>query len=143
MTALRFDKSLLVAGALLFLFGLVQGAMVQSFANPRMALSAHLTAVQSGMALMIAGAVWSAVELGPKLAAFSRWTTIMGMFGLWLGLTLSAATGASQSLPIAGAGYRAAPMIELAVSTLILGSSALMAIGWLVFTVGLLRRNAS
>jgi (hydroxyamino)benzene mutase len=132
-------RSLIVAGAVLFLIGLLQGAFVQSFANSQMALSAHLAAVQSGMALMIVGAIWSAVLLGGTLAKAAQWAIIIGMYGLWLGLTLSAATGASETLSIAGAGHRAAPITETAVSTIVLGSSGLMTIGWLVFVVGLIR----
>lgn len=134
-------KSLIVAGAVLFLLGLLQGAIVQSFVNPRMALSAHLTAVQSGMAIMIVGAVWSAVSLSNALAKAARWTITVGMYGLWLGLTLSAATGASETLPIAGAGHRATPIAETAVSTIVFGSSGLMTVGWLLFVVGLIRSN--
>ena len=53
----------ILAGAILFLLGLIEGVLVQSFLNPRMALSAHLTAVQSGIALMIFGLVWRWVAL--------------------------------------------------------------------------------
>lgn len=132
-------RPLIVAGAILFLLGLLQGAIVQSFVNPRMALSAHLTAVQSGMALMIVGAIWSLVLLNGALAKAAQWAIIIGMYGLWLGLTLSAATGASETLPIGGAGHRAAPITETAVSTIVLGSSGLMTVGWLLFVVGLVR----
>jgi (hydroxyamino)benzene mutase len=133
------QRTLIAAGAVLFLFGLLQGALVQSFANPRMALSAHLTAVQSGMALMIAGVAWQATNLGQRVAAAGKWTIIVGMFGLWIGLTLSAATGASSSLPIAGAGYSADRLTETLVSIIVLGSSASMALGWGLFVAGLVR----
>ena len=76
--ATSFQKSLVVAGAILFLLGLLQGAVVQSFANPRMALSAHLTAVQSGLALMIVGVIWPAVSLSAVLLKVARWTIIIG-----------------------------------------------------------------
>lgn len=132
-------RPLIIAGAALFLLGLLQGAAVPLFVNPRMALSAHLTAVQSGMAVMIVGAVWSAVSLGSAVAKAARWTIVLGMYGLWLGLTLSAATGSSETLPIAGAGYRAAPNMETVVSVIVLGSSGLMTLGWLLFVVGLIR----
>lgn len=104
-----------------------------------MALSAHLTAVQSAMALMIVGVIWSAVSLSVAFSRIARLTIILGMYGLWLGLTLSAATGASETLPIAGAGHRTARLMETAVSTIVLGSSGLMTLGWLLFVVGLIR----
>jgi (hydroxyamino)benzene mutase len=133
------QRTLVVAGALLFLIGLLQGAVVQSFLNPRMALSAHLTAVQSGMAMMIVGALWASADLRPTLSNLARWTIVIGMFGLWAGLTASAATGASKNLPIAGAGHSAALVIENLVSIAVLGGSVLMTIGWSIFVIGLVR----
>ncbi len=133
------QRSLVLAGAVLFLFGLVQGAAVQGFANPRLALSAHLTAVQSGLALMIAGVVWAGLSLPPRLETIARFTIIVGMFGLWVGLTLAAATGASEVLPIAGAGHGAGRTMEQVVAVLVLGSSGLMTLCWLLFVVGLIR----
>jgi len=139
MTFTTAQRSLIAAGAILFLFGLLQGAVIQSYANPRMALSAHLTAVQSGMALMIAGVAWQATSLGQRVAAASKWSIIVGMYGLWAGLTLSAATGASNSLPIAGAGYGAGDLTETLVSIMVLGSSASMTVGWGLFVASLVR----
>ncbi|MXO84934.1 hydrogenase [Altererythrobacter aurantiacus] len=135
------QRMLVVAGAVLFLIGLLQGAVVQSFANPRMALSAHLTAVQSGMAMMIVGALLSAARLSERPAGIARWTIIAGMYLLWFGLTASAATGASESLPIAGAGYNADAMMEWLVSATIMLGSVLMIVGWTIFVVGLVRRG--
>lgn len=129
----------ILAGAILFLLGLIEGALVQSFLNPRMALSAHLTAVQSGMALMIFGLVWRWVALSSLWSAVARWSVVGGIYALWLGLTLSAATGAGDSLPIAGAGYDAGPLAQTTVSVLVLGGSAAMTVGWSLFVVGLVR----
>jgi (hydroxyamino)benzene mutase len=141
MNLTAHQRTLVVAGALLFLIGLLQGALVQSFLNPRMALSAHLTAVQSGMAMMIVGALWTSADLRPLSASIGRWTIVIGMFGLWAGLTASAATGASNNLPIAGGGHSAAPTTENLVSIAVLGSSVLMTVGWSIFVMGLVRAN--
>ena len=129
----------ILAGAILFLLGLIEGVLVQSFLNPRMALSAHLTAVQSGMALMIFGLVWRWVALPSLWSAVARWSVVAGIYALWFGLTLSAATGAGDSLPIAGAGYDAGPLAQTMVSVLVLGGSAGMTVGWSLFVVGLVR----
>jgi (hydroxyamino)benzene mutase len=143
MPTATFDKPLVVAGSILFLLGLVQGAGVQAFANPRMALSAHLTAMQCGMAVMLAAVLWSVLNFGPKVRKLARIAIISGMYGLWIGLVLSAATGASQSLPIAGAGYSASRLVEVIVSALILGSSVLIILGWAFFVIGLARAKQS
>ena len=139
MNLTTHQRTLVVAGALLFLIGLLQGAAVQSFLNPRMALSAHLTAVQSGMAMMIVGALWSSADLKLTYSNVARWTIVIGMYGLWAGLTASAATGASKNLPIAGAGHSAAQTTENLVSIAVLGGSVLMTIGWSIFVIGLVR----
>lgn len=134
-------RALAITGAALFLAGLVQGAAVGLFLNPRMALSAHLAAVQSGMAMMIAAAFWSHAGLNGLGERVARWTLAVGLVGLWLGLTLAAATGASCVLPMAGAGYSATPLVERMVAVLVLGSSAAMTVGWAMFALGLLRKR--
>jgi (hydroxyamino)benzene mutase len=139
MTLNHNAKMLVIAGVWLFLLGLLQGVAVPMFANPRMGLSAHLTAVQSGTALMIMGVVWSLAVWSETFEKLAFWTTLVGTYGLWLGLTLAAATGASQALPMAGHGYSASRMIELAVSAFVMVSGGLMIIGWLLFSVGVLR----
>ena len=134
-------KSLVIAGAWLFLIGLLEGAAVNLFVNPRMALSAHLTAVQSGMALMILGMVWPLASWSATVENASFRATVAGMYGLWLGLTLSAATGASDALPMAGQGYGANPTTEVIVSAFVILSSIAMTIGWLLFAYGLTKRR--
>jgi hydroxylaminobenzene mutase len=119
---------LIVAGAILFLLGLLQGAVVQMLLNSRMALSAHLTAVQGGTALMVVGVVWPAVSLSETLQSTARWAIILGLYALWVGLTLSATTGASDALPIAGAGYKAGRVVE-------------MTSGWPLFVAGLIHNR--
>ena len=135
-------RSLVISGAVLFLLGLLQGSVVALHLNPRMALSAHLTAVQSGTALMAAGAVWPLVRLGPKWQIATRLALTVSMFGLWLALTFAALTGANEALPIAGDGYGAATTTERVVTLLIGLSSTVMIAGWSVFVIGLVRRSS-
>jgi (hydroxyamino)benzene mutase len=138
MTLNHDAKILVIAGAWLFLIGLLQGVAVPMFINPRMGLSAHLTAVQSGTALMILGVIWSLAVWSEAFEKLAFWTTLVGTYGLWLGLTLAAATGASDALPMAGQGYSASRLTELAVSALVMISGGLMIIGWLLFSVGVI-----
>ena len=128
-------KRLVVSGVWLFVIGLFEGVAVPMFANPRMGLSAHLTAVQSGVALMVMGAIWSLAIWSERTEKLSFWTISIGTYGLWLGLTLAAATGASQSLPMAGLGHSVSPVAEIIVAALVMLSSALMLVGWMLFAV--------
>jgi hydroxylaminobenzene mutase len=139
LTLDRNGRSLVVAGAVLFLAGLLQGFVVDQFANPRMALSAHLDAVQSGMAVMLAGAFWSTARWSRSVESVARSTLAAGMVGLWGGITLAALTGASEALPMAGEGFAAGPGAELATTATIISSSIALALGWGLFVVGLVR----
>lgn len=132
-------RALAVLGGALFLAGLLQGLAVDYFPNPRMALSAHLDAVQSGMAVMIAAAFWPSVRLAPALERLAWWTLGVGMVGLWIGITLAAMTGASEALPMAGGGFAAEPVTETVVSTIVIGSSLALLLGWALFLWGLVR----
>jgi (hydroxyamino)benzene mutase len=134
-------RALAVVGGSLFLAGLLQGLVVDYFPNPRMALSAHLDAVQSGMAVMIAAAFWSSVRLTPALERLAWWTLSVGMVGLWIGITLAAMTGASEALPMAGRGFAAALPTEVVVSAVVIGSSLALLLGWALFLWGLVRRR--
>jgi (hydroxyamino)benzene mutase len=132
-------RALAVIGGALFLAGLLQGLVVDYFPNPRMALSAHLDAVQSGMAVMIAAAFWSSLRLTPALERVAWWALAVGMVGLWIGITLAAMTGASEALPMAGSGFAAKPVAETAVTTIVIGSSLALLLGWALFLWGLAR----
>ncbi len=121
-TAMALGK----AGFVLFTLGLVLGAAIPRLRNPRMGLSAHLTAVQGGLALMVFGLFWESFGIAP----WASWPLAVSLAGstclLVAGLTLAAITGASRALPIAGQGFTAAPRAELAVAILTIGSSLWM-----------------
>ena len=139
MTLTPTGRRLAVVGGALFLAGLFQGLVVDHFPNPRMALSAHLDAVQSGMAVMIAATFWSSLRLAPVLERLAWWTLALGMIGLWLGITLAAMIGASEALPMAGRGFAARPSMEAFVTTIVAGSSLGLLLGWTLFLWGLVR----
>ncbi len=96
---------LIFSGALLFLVGLIQGVAIPKFTNSRMALSAHLSAVQSGMALMIFGMIWGLVALPTIWHTPVKMALILSMYLIWFGITVAAVSGASKALPIAGEGH--------------------------------------
>lgn len=115
----RLQKQLIISGALLFLLGLLEGVVVPYFTNSRMGLSAHLAAVQSAMALMVFGAVWSHVALSDALLRFTAWASIFSMYVVWLGLTLAGLLGTSKATPIAGAGFQGSASAELITEAII------------------------
>lgn len=114
------------AGLILFTIGLALGAFIPKFRNPRMGLSAHLTAVQAGTALIAFGLFWPYFNVAGWASGLLSISLILSSGLLVVGLCLAAAFGASKSLPLAGNGFRANPAIETIVSALTVGSSVWM-----------------
>ena len=135
------SRFLVVSGAVLFLIGLFQGLAVDLVVNPRMALSAHLTAVQSGIAIMVAGAVAGLSALSTRWHSVMRWLVVVGMYTLWFGITMASLIGASEALPIAGEGHTASATGESVVKSLIVIGSIATIAGWGMFVLGLLRKT--
>lgn len=131
------EKRLTTWGAGLFLIGLLQGIVVPLFENPRMGLSGHLVAVQSGMALMVFALVTALSRWSAKLNTQLSSGLIAGLYLIWIGITIAALTGVSRMLPHAGQGYRAAPQIEFAVAGLIVAGSILSIVTVLFLFIGL------
>lgn len=128
---------LIFSGALLFLIGLFQGVAIPKFSNSRMALSAHLSAVQSGMALMIFGIVWSLVDLPNAWDTLVKLALISSIYLIWLGITVSAITGASKALPIAGKGYTGSKVSETLVTAIEAVGVLLSLVSGVAIVVGL------
>jgi len=132
-------KRLITSGAVLFLLGLLQGLAIPFFENSRMGLSAHLAAVQSGMALMIFGIIWAMLTLKPVHLRMAYYASIASMYLIWIAITLAAVTGASNSLPIAGEGYSAAAAYELATDILLYVGVAAGLVSGALIVLGLVR----
>jgi hydroxylaminobenzene mutase len=101
------SSTLCFMGALLFVLGLLTGFAIPMFRSPRIGLSAHLAAIESGLALIAFGL------LLPHLAISARWASAIGhtlwisLDLLWVGLLFAAVYGTGKTLPIAGAGVAA------------------------------------
>jgi hydroxylaminobenzene mutase len=113
-------------GLVLFTVGLVIGVAVPRFRNPRMGLSAHLTAVQTGTALIAFALFWQYLGVPQTWSPTLSYSLLCSSYLLVAGLALAAVFGASKVLPIAGQGFGAAKAQELLVSTMVLSSSLLM-----------------
>ena len=131
------SRVLLILGTVLFLLGLLNGAAVQSFLNPRMGLSAHLAAVQSALVLWALGLMWPALRLGPRARAVAAGSAAFGMYALWGALALAAMTGSSRDLPIAGRGYSASALADTAVAVFLYAGSLSSVVATVLILVGL------
>ena len=127
------------AGFVLFTLGLLIGFAIPAVRNSRMGLSAHLTAVQTGPALIAVALFWKylSVPEGWSLPLIAG--LIASSYLLVLGIALAAIFPASDALPIAGKGHRGTASQERVVSLLVKGSSVIMALDCLTivwFAVG-------
>jgi hydroxylaminobenzene mutase len=124
-------------GVLLFLLGLLTGLGQGIYRNPRVGLSAHMTGVQSGTALIAFGLLWPHLALAPGWAAPVAHTLWLSFYTIWFALVLAAFFGASKVLPIAGKGFAAKPWQEALVATvMIAGSVACIAAVGAVLALG-------
>lgn len=115
------------AGFVLFALGLLIGIAIPKMRNPRMGLSAHLTAVQTGPALIAIALFWPHLTVPEAWAAGLIHALWLSSYVLVAGILLAALVGASRSLPIAGQGHRASPALESIVTVTVKGSSLVMA----------------
>ena len=110
------SRPLLIAGVLLILLGMVLGAALPVFTNPRMALSSHQQGIVAGALLVLFGLVWPFSGLVGKRARLARRLLILGAYAIWIGTLLAASFGTSRATPIVGAGYAGARWQEIGVS---------------------------
>ena len=120
------------AGFVLFTLGLLLGVALPKMRNPRMGLSAHLTAVQTGAALIGFALFWHHLAVPDSWTSTLVYALISSSYVLVLGITLAGFTGASEALPIAGRGHQASPFQEQLVSICVRGSSVVMALSCVV-----------
>jgi (hydroxyamino)benzene mutase len=131
MTGLFLAKS----GIWLFFSGLVIGAAIPKFTSPRLALSAHLTAVQSGTALLAIGGLWPQLTKGNAHADLLGHALWIAFWMLSAGLTLAAIWGANRVLPIAGAGHGTTDLKERVTAIVISVASISLIVVFLALSV--------
>ena len=116
------------SGTGLFLLGLLTGVAIPAVRGPRIALSAHVAAIESGLALIAFGLLGGQLELAPFWAAAIGHGLWISLYVLWAGLLVGAVFGTGKTLPIAGVGLRAEPWQETTAFVLIgagsIGSAA-------------------
>jgi hydroxylaminobenzene mutase len=106
-------------GALLFLLGLLTGFGIPKFRSPRIGLSAHLDAIESGLGLIAFGLLLLHLRISIGWASLIAHTMWISLYLLWLGLMVGAVFGTGRTIPMAGAGLVAKPWQENAAATLI------------------------
>ena len=128
------SSTLSFMGALLFMLGLLTGFGIPKFRSPRIGVSAHLDAIESGLGLIAFGLLLLHLRISVGWASLIGHTMWISLYVLWLGLLAGAVFGTGKSIPISGAGLVAKPWQENAAVTLISAGSigSVLAIGALL-----------
>lgn len=124
-------------GVLLLLLGLLNGALIPFFTNPRMGLSAHLAGVQNGILLALFGFLWPHLKLTGGQGKIGFWSASGGLYVIWLALVLAAVFGTSRATPIAGGGHTGNLWQETLVSVLIGAGSIAIIVAVILVLYGL------
>jgi len=122
-------RTLLRAGFLLVLLALLGGTVIPLFTNPRLAVSAHVTGLLSGLLLAVLGLCWSALSLTPARGGVVRALFLYGGYANWAVSLLGAAWGTKRLTPVAGAGFEAQPWQETVVEVGLLSLVLAMLVG--------------
>jgi hydroxylaminobenzene mutase len=130
-------RRLIWHGVLLTFIGLLTGALLPSFTNPRLGLSAHVGGVMNGTLVIALGAIWSHLVLSPRAAAALFWSAVYSGYANWAGLFLAAAFGTSRTTPMLGAGHVGAPWQEAVVAFFLITGAVVILVACALALAGL------
>src|ERR1700693_2937136 len=102
-----FGQRMIFHGMLLFLIGLLMGAIILFAESPITAVAGHVGALMTATFMIAVGAIWERFSLSHRAAAIAFWTLVYTGYANAIGVTLAALWGAGQALPIAAAGGHA------------------------------------
>jgi len=101
------SSTLCFMGALLFTLGLLTGFGIPRFRSPRIGLSAHLAAIESGLGLIAFGLLLPHLAISAGWAGVISYSLWVSLYVMCIGLLFAAMYGTGKVLPIAGAGLPA------------------------------------
>lgn len=95
-------------GVVLFLLGLITEIVMYFVINPRMALSAHLVALISGMFLILLGLIREQMDFPGAMSAVAFWLFVYSTYSAWGSMLFAAIFGTSRHTPFASKGITGA-----------------------------------
>jgi hydroxylaminobenzene mutase len=108
---LAMKRRLVWYGMLLFSLGIVTELLMRFMLNPRMAYSAHLVALMSGIFLMQLGVLWEDMDIPERWRGVAFWVWVFATYSAWGSMFVSAIFGTSRSTPLASVDLRRAAML--------------------------------
>ena len=101
------SSTLCFMGAVLFTLGLLTGFGIPRFRSPRIGLSAHLAAIESGLALIAFGLLLPHLAISAGWAGAISYSLWVSLYVMCIGLLFAAIYGTGKVFPIAGGGLPA------------------------------------
>lgn len=139
----RLGHRLLQLGVLLFLFALLVGLAVPSFAVPRLGLSTHQLGLMQGLFLMIIGVLLPRLQLTRAQARIGVVLAVYGCYAAWTANLSAAILGAGNTmLPIAAGSAHGTGLQEVLIA-MVLRSAAVSLIAAAMLILWGLRDQAS
>jgi len=139
MLSFHAKHRLLWHGVLIFLLGLLAGAVVPLLTNPRMGLAAHVGGVMSGMFLILVGLIWEEITLPAWAKKAEFWLFLYASHTGWVAQFLAGLFGTSRSTPIGGAGFSGTAWQEALVDFLAISFSLAILLACILALWGLWR----
>jgi (hydroxyamino)benzene mutase len=112
------------SGLVLFVLGLLNGAIIPKTKSPRLSLSAHLTAVQSSTFLIAVAWAFPYFDMAVSTSIFVAYSLCGSLYVLWFAFLLAGLWGAGRNLAIAGQNSETGPARQAVVKAC-LGMGAL------------------
>src|ERR1700733_2178361 len=109
-------RRMIFHGMLLFLIGLLMGAVIVFGKSPMAALAGHVGALMTATFMIVVGAIWDRFSLSHRAELVAFWALVYSGYATAIGTTLASLWGAGQAMPIAAAGSHASPIEEGIVS---------------------------
>jgi hydroxylaminobenzene mutase len=143
MTAASGSRQVLIHGLVFILVGLLWGLVVPHTPYPRLALSAHIQFVQSGMLILIEAILL--YKLPHRVGVKSMWVILISVWLIWamaLSEVANAWWGTTQMLPIAA--YQAGalggkPWQEAVMKLTHIIAGLALIVAWTLLTIGFVR----
>jgi len=124
-------KSLLVAGMILFLIGLLSGLFIPYFENAHMGQTAHLVGVQNSIVLIVFGLTLNYISLSTMFLNLFIILSVYSMYAIWLSVALAGFSNVNSNTSIANEGITASNMLLYSGSLAIIIATLLIII-WLM-----------
>jgi len=134
---------LIQVGVGLLLLAILLGLVIPQFAQPRVALSAHLVGLLQGILLLVLGLLWPRFHFTPVQSTLAFWLAVYQALAAFLSDVLAAAWAAGGSIIPMAAGAARGTMVQEAIVNVGLRSAGVALIAVLVLLLWGLRRTSA